>query len=262
MIQNKTILLTGAGGGIGSAIATSLSAAGAKLIFVGLHLSELEALNETLGGQHYSVEANIASKEGRATIVSFCQQCPDKLDILVNCAGIGQFSLFDSMDEDHISAIININLTSTILLTQELLAILLSRPQAQIINIGSIFGSIGYPASTVYCASKFGIRGFSEALNRELMDSPIKVRYFAPRATKAAINNDHVMAMNNELGTKMDSGDDVANEFIQFLQSTKLNAYLGWPEKLFVRVNSLFPSVVGKSIFKQLAIIKRFAKEK
>jgi len=136
----------------------------------------------------------------------------------------------------------------------------LARPQGQIVNIGSIFGSIGYPGSTVYCASKFGIRGFSEALNRELMDTNVKVRYFAPRATKTAINNEQVVAMNNALGTKMDSADYVANEFVAFLQSANLRQYLGWPEKLFVRVNSLIPNIVDKSIFKQLPIIKHFLK--
>jgi len=260
MFNNKTVLLTGAGGGIGSAIASALSKSGATLIFVGLHQAELNKLNQTLGGQHHVIEADIASTTGREAILIFCQQCPDKLDILVNCAGVGQFDLFDNMDQDLISAIININLTSTMLLTQLLLPVLLARPQGQIVNIGSIFGSIGYPGSTVYCASKFGIRGFSEALNRELMDTHIKVRYFAPRATKTAINNEQVVAMNNELATKMDSADYVADEFVIFLQSGKLRQYLGWPEKLFVRVNGLFPNIVDKSIFKQLPIIKRFLK--
>ncbi|HHA18409.1 MAG TPA: SDR family oxidoreductase [Methylophaga sp.] len=258
MFQNKTILLTGAGGGIGSAIAKQLSIAGATLVLVGLDLDELEQLNQTISGQHHALEADISSNEGRATILQFCLQLNNGIDILVNNAGIGQFSLFQNMDSDHIAAIININLTSTILLTQQLLPILSSRPEGYIVNVGSIFGSIGYPGSSIYCASKFGIRGFTEALRRELMDSNISVSYFAPRATNTAINNDQVVTMNNELGTKMDSTEDVAKAFVRFVESRGRNFYMGWPEKLFVRINSVLPNIVDKSLLKQLPIIKRY----
>lgn len=258
MFNNKTIVLTGANGGIGSEIAKKLAEKGATLVLVGLVQTELEQLNQTIGGQHHVVEADISTSTGRDAIFQFCQQLPQKIDSLINNAGIGQFSLFQNMDSDHIAAIININLTSTILLTQRLLPLLLSRPTAQIINTGSILGSIGFPGSSVYCASKFGIRGFTEALRRELMDSNISVLYFAPRATQTAINDEQVVAMNKELGTEMDTAEQVANAFISFLESQKSHYYMGWPEKLFVRINSVLPNIVDKSIFKQLPIIKRY----
>tara|TARA_R110001606_G_scaffold399222_2_gene582498 strand:- start:158227 stop:159018 length:792 start_codon:yes stop_codon:yes gene_type:complete len=258
MFTNKTIVLTGANGGIGSEIAKLLSTANATLVLVGLNDAELQQLNQQLGGQHYAVQADISNVEGRQTIVTFCQDLKEGVDIVINNAGVGQFSLFEDMDENQISTIININLSSTILLTQSLLPLLLTRPSAQIINIGSILGSIGFPGSTIYCASKFGIRGFTEALRRELMDTEIAVRYFAPRATNTAINTEQVVAMNNELGTKMDSAEQVALELIAFLKGTKSSQYLGWPEKLLVRINSVLPSIVDNSLFKQLPIIKRY----
>ena len=258
MFNNKTILVTGASGGIGSAIAKKLSSAGAALVLVGLNQDELEKLNQELGGQHHALQADISSDEGREAIFQFCQQLNNGIDILINNAGIGQFSLFQKMESDHLTAIININLTSTILLTQKLLPLLLARPDGQIVNVGSIFGSIGYPGSSIYCASKFGIRGFTEALNRELMDTKVSVSYFAPRATNTAINNEKVVEMNNELGTKMDSPEDVAEAFVKFVNSSRQNFYMGWPEKLFVRINSVIPSIVDKSLLKQLPIIKRY----
>ncbi len=258
MFTNKTILLTGASGGIGSEVAKQLSAVGATLVLVGLNEAGLQRLNQQLGGHHHFIEADISSLEGRQSIVSFCQQLKEGIDIVINNAGVGQFSLFEDMDENQISAIININLSSTILLTQSLLPLLLTRPHAQIVNIGSILGSIGFPGSTVYCASKFGIRGFTEALRRELMDTKIAVRYFAPRATITAINTDKVVAMNNALGTKMDSAELVAIELVSFLKADKFSMFLGWPEKLFVRINSVLPSIVDKSLIKKLPIIKRY----
>lgn len=258
MFTNKTIVLTGANGGIGSEIAKQLSLAGATLVLVGQNQASLEQLNAQLGGQHHCVQADISSMDGRQFIVTVCHQLKGGVDILINNAGVGQFSSFEDLDEDQISKVINVNLTSTILLTQSLLPLLLTRSNAQIINIGSILGSIGLPGSTVYCASKFGLRGFTEALHRELMDTNIAVRYFAPRATKTSINADNVVAMNHELGTKMDSTEWVAEQLVSFLNVDKINQYLGWPEKLFVRINSVLPGIVDKSILKQLPIIKRY----
>jgi len=258
MLKNKTILLTGANGGIGSEVARLLTDEGAKLILVGLDESSLQLLNAELGGQHIIIEADISSADDRHRIVKDCHNLEQGVDMVINNAGIGQFSLFQDMTQEQVAAIININLTSTLLLTQSLLPLLLTRQAAQVINIGSILGSIGFPGSTVYCASKFAIRGFSEALRRELSDTNITVRYFAPRATKTPINNENVIAMNNELGTKMDSAKLVASELVKFLKAKSSAKYLGWPEKIFVKINSVFPAVVESSINKQLAIIKRY----
>lgn len=258
MFTNKTIVLTGANGGIGSEIAKLLSTAGATLVLVGRDEMALQQLNQRLGGQHHPVQADISISAGRQSIVTFCQDFKQGIDIVINNAGVGQFSLFEDMDEEQITSIININLSSTILLTQALLPLLLMRPRAQIINIGSILGSIGFPGSSVYCASKFGIRGFTEALRRELIDTQIAIRYFAPRATNTRINTDKLVAMNNELGTKMDSPEQVAIELVAFLKVDKPSQYLGWPEKLFVRINSILPGVVDKSLVKKLPVIKRY----
>jgi len=258
MFTNKTIVLTGANGGIGSEIAKLLSKAGATLVLVGLDETGLQQLNQQLGGRHHTIQADISISEGRRSIVTFCQHLKEGVDIVINNAGVGQFSLFEDMDENQISSIIYINLSSTILLTQSLLPLLLTRPRAQIINIGSILGSIGFPGSSVYCASKFGIRGFTEALRRELMDTKISIRYFAPRATSTTINTDKVVAMNNELGTKMDSAQQVATELVEFLKGNKSSQYLGRPEKLFVIINSVLPWIIDKSLAKKLPIIKRY----
>ena len=202
-MHSKTILLTGATGGIGGAIAKLLSQQGSTLLLVGRDANKLNQLKAELSEKHIIVKADIATESGRACIVEACEKLSQGLDMLINNAGIGQFDLFGQMTEEKIGQIININLTSTLLLTHGLLPILQKQNKAQIINIGSTFGSLGYPGFSVYSASKFGIRGFSEALRRELKDSDITVQYFAPRATKTAINNAHVDAMNKELGLSL-----------------------------------------------------------
>jgi len=257
MLTNKVILLTGANGGIGSALAHALTAAGATLILNGLEESRLTTLAEELGGEHEILVGNIATTDGRKTIATYCQQHETGVHMLINNAGIGCFESFINMDEEKVIALINVNLTSTMLLTQALLPILKTQQEAQIINIGSTFGSIGFPGFTVYSASKFGIRGFTEALNRELKDSSVSVRYFAPRATETTLNDTHVNALNTALKTTVDTPEQVANEFLAFIKSNDPRCFVGWPEKLFARINGSFPSVVDNAIGKQLPIIQR-----
>ena len=255
---NKTILLTGATGGIGSAIAMCLSERGARLVLIGRDDKTLSQLNQKLGGHHLDCVADMSTQAGRDAIITFCENEVRKIDVVVNNAGMSHFALFESMDTELIERIIHTNLISQMLLCQALLPLLNTFPKSEIINVGSTFGSIGYPGFSVYCASKFGLRGFSEALNRELSDSNIAIRYFAPRATKTALNTDKVVEMNKALATSMDSPEQVAQAFITFLGNTQHRAYLGWPEKLFVRLNGLLPTVVDQAITKKLKVIKRY----
>lgn len=255
---DKTCLLTGATGGIGSAIAKLLSEQGSILLLVGRDANKLKKLKAAVGEKHITIQADIASESGRTRVVEVCKQLDQGVDVLINNAGIGQFDLFEQMTEEHIAQIITINLTSTLLLTHSLLPLLQQQAKAQIINIGSTFGSIGFPGSSVYCASKFGLRGYSEALRRELMDSDVSVQYFAPRATKTAINTAATEAMNKALGSTMDDPAKVAKHVLSFMQTHNRQYFVGWPEKLFVRLNGLLPGLVEKSIVKQLEKIKHY----
>lgn len=257
-LNGKTIVLTGATGGIGSAIARLLSAQGACLILVGRNDDTLSLLNQKLGGQHLDCMADISTQLGRKILIDFCENEVGQVDIVINNAGMSHFSLLEKTDAVLIEQIIQTNLISQILLCQAFLPLLQTVPKSEIINIGSTFGSIGHPGFSVYCASKFGLRGFSEALNRELADSLLSIRYFAPRATQTSLNNHHVVEMNKALSTTMDSPEQVAQAFDTFLNNTCTRSYIGWPEKLFVRLNGLFPTVVDRAIKKKLSVIKRY----
>lgn len=108
---------------------------------------------------------------------------PFEVNVLNNNAGVSQFKLFEQASESDISDISDIITTNTIApmqLTQALLPLLKQYDKAQIINMGSTYGSIGFPGYTAYCASKFALRGFSQTLSRELADSNIRVKYLAP----------------------------------------------------------------------------------
>jgi short-subunit dehydrogenase len=169
------------------------------------------------------------------------------INLLINFAGISLFKSFIDQTVKDITQLMLTNLISPMLVCKQLLPHLKKEP-SQIINIGSIFGYLGFPGFSSYCASKFGLRGFSQSLRRELSDTSVSVRYFAPRATKTSINTDQVMKMNAELKTDSDTPDFVAGEFMKFLSGHAWEKKLGFKESFFVFMNNLFPGVPDKAI--------------
>jgi short-subunit dehydrogenase len=201
--------------------------------------------------------ADINTQNGREDIYHHCKSI-GTIDFLINNAGMSEFSAFETQSQNAIEHMLNTNLIAPILLTQQLLPLLRLSPSAMIINIGSTFGSIGYPGFSAYCASKFGMRGFTEALRRELAGSGIQVAYLAPRATRTNMNSHEVNNLNKTLGNAMDEPAIVAIALKNLIQKNQHCSYLGWPEKLFVRINQLLPFLVDQSLHKQLPTIRAF----
>ena len=254
-------LITGASGGIGLALVAEMAAEGAHLLLVGRQLEALRTLEQRYPGKVVVVQADICTSTGREAVVAAAKRFGG-LNTLINAAGINRFSLLEQHDEQAIAELIGLNVTATLQLTHRLLPVLRQQGQALVVNLGSTFGSIGYPGFSAYCASKFALRGFSEALRRELADTRVKVLYFAPRATRTSMNAANVVAMNDELHQAMDELQEVARQLLGAIRREDDEHYLGWPEKFFVRLNSLLPRVVDQALRKQLPIIQRFARSK
>jgi short-subunit dehydrogenase len=262
-IQNKTIVLTGATGGIGRAVARTLDRMEARLVLAGRTKGKLDALLAELEGQyHATVIADLSTTGGRRDLRRRVAGNADAEGpaVLVNCFGVNALQLFDEQSAADIEQQVITNLLSPMLVCHDLLPAMKRQPEALILNVGSTFGSIGYPGFSSYCASKFGLRGFTEALRRELADTSVRVSYVAPRATRTDLNSPAVNAMNDALGTRTDDPEAVAAAIVEMIRgSHRANRFLGWPEKLFVRVNALLPRIVDGALRKQLPLIRRFA---
>lgn len=259
-VKDCTIVLTGASGGIGSSLARVFALAGARLILVGRHAAPLESLrNELPASQlpHLTVVADLLTEQGRAQLVNVCRDLD--IHMLVNNAGLSDFNLLENSDAATISALINLNTIVPMLLTQQLLPKLKMQSRAAIVNIGSAFGSIGYPGFSVYCASKFGLRGFSEALRRELSETNVRVLHVAPRATHTTMNSDQVVAMNRVLGNATDDPLAVAAFILQRIQNERWGScVIGWPERLYAFINAIFPALTDRTLRRQLPVIRHF----
>ena len=257
-LSASRVLLTGATGGMGRAIVAALCAQGAQVLVVGRQDQALQALVERNPGLVSCLQADLRHPADRANVLRHAQQMGG-INLLINAAGINHFGLFENMQEQGIDDLITTNLSATLQLTHAMLPLLRSQPQSCVVNIGSTFGSIGYPGFSVYCATKFALRGFSEALRRELADTNVGVLYIAPRATRTEMNNAAVEAMNAELQVSMDSPELVAERLVQALDADLREVHLGFPERLFVRLNGLLPRLVDKALRRQLPTIRHYA---
>lgn len=260
-LENKTVVLTGATGGIGRCMAHALANKGSRMLLVGRNAQALEHLRSQLPAvakSHLCIEAQLQDSAARATLANACIE--SEVDVLINNAGASEFKLLEDSDAVSIANLIALNLTVPIQLTQAILPHLKLRPEAAVINIGSAFGAIAYPGFSVYSASKFGLRGFSEALRRELGDSTVRVMHLAPRATKTELNSATIVAMNARLGTVMDEPELVAKTLIRYIETDKWEStVMGWPESFYAKLNGLFPNITNGAIAKQLSQIKYFA---
>lgn len=259
-LKQASVVLTGAGGGIGSALARALASHGARLLLTDIREEGLVRTARACEGSGADLElltANIAEPAGRTALVERAEE--RAADVLINVAGINPFGLFAEQTEAEIERAIAINTLAPILLCRAMIPQLARRASAHIVNVGSTFGSLGYPGFCAYSASKFAIRGFSEALRRELGDTSIGVHYVAPRATRTALNTDRIAAMNRTLGIGMDTAERVAAEILATLHDGRRERFIGWPERIFARLNALAPSLVDWSVAKQLPIVRRYA---
>lgn len=258
--NDQICVLTGATGGIGEAIAQHLAEKGVRLVLNGRNEAALKELATSLPGEHDYIAADLGNDEQRTQLIETLN-ARDDITMLVNNAGIAGFGNISQINGTQLDHLLKINLSSPIQLIQGLLSQLKKRSAGYIINVGSTFGSIGFACFSPYCASKFGLRGFTEALHREMADTKVKVFYLAPRTTSTAINSPEVEEMNSSLGNQVDAPDVVAKALIEQLQTGQARRFIGWPEKLFVKINGAFPGIVDNALLKKLPIIKKFANQ-
>ena len=262
-------LLIGATGGIGQAIATQLCAHNQPVILVGRNAQTLTYLAKTLAKAYpdiplLSLSCDLSSRASQIQLIAALretvQDCGNVIDTVILNAGINDFALLTDQSDEIIEQMMLVNVAYPLQLIKRLLPMLMiQQSPSQIISIGSTFGSIGYPGFSAYSASKFALRGASEALGREYADTSVKFRYFAPRATKTTMNKNTVVAMNQALKVKMDSPETVAKALVSFISTTKSHQHLGFPERFFAWLNRLFPNIVGNAIVKDLPTIKKYA---
>jgi short-subunit dehydrogenase len=247
-------VLTGASGGIGRALALALAPHCDALLLVGRDQARLAQTAAAAGPAARTLAADLGTRQGLDAVAMHAE----KTNLLINNAGAGDFAWLADQSDATLERIVQTNVLAPMQLARRLLPLLEREPEAWIVNVGSIMGYLGYPGQAAYCASKFALRGFSEALRRELAAGPVRVLHFAPRATRTAMNGAGLCALNDELGVAMDDPALVAHELLRLLRRPARERLLGMPEKLFARLNQILPGMVDRGLRRQLSAIQRY----
>lgn len=256
-LNQARILLTGASGGLGRDLARELAGAGASVLLAGRDAVRLAAIKAELGANADSVVADLTTAEGIAAANTAARAFG--VNVLINNAGVGAFGLFDQQAWPTVEQVLAINLEAPLRLTQALLPWLKAQPTAAVVNVGSMFGSLPYPGFAAYSAAKAGLRGFSQALRRELADTPVAVIHIAPRVIDTPLNTEAVNQLNRALKNNSDSSQAVARQIVAALRHGKGEHHFGFPERLFAWLNGFAPSLIDRGLAGQLAIIKQHA---
>lgn len=191
ILANRVAIVTGASGGIGSQIAKTLAAAGAKVVVnyarnqaaAAALLQEIEAD----GGEALAVQADISTAEGAEALVDAAIKTFGKVDILVNNAGITRDGLLMRMKEADWDAVLQTNLKGVFLCTKAVTRPMLKARSGRIINIGSVSGLLGTPGQANYAAAKAGVIGFTRSVANELGSRGITANCVVPGAIDAGM---------------------------------------------------------------------------
>ena len=248
-LDGKCALITGAGSGIGQALAVEAARQGIRLMLTGRRLSALEETRVlmTQDADVSLVAADITEANGREALRGAVQERFARLDLLFNNAGVQSVGPFRDATQAQLSAMLETNLLAPMLLTQSLLDLLKAAAPSRVVNIGSMFGLIGSPMFAGYSTSKFGLRGFSDALRRELKSDGISVSYAAPRATRTpaqARSADQVAHMK----MTVDEPQTVARHILSGVAGGARTIYPRGPERLFVILQGLVPGLIDRAL--------------
>lgn len=183
-MSKKIAIVTGASRGIGRAIAKTL-AENDYIVIANYNKSESEAikLKEELENQNKQIDifkADVSKREEVKQLVQYTLRKYNKIDVLVNNAGIDQQKLFQDITDEDWQKVINTNLYSAFCVTQEVLPNMIHNKSGCIINISSIWGQIGASCESIYSISKAGIDALTKSLAKELGPSNIRVNSIAP----------------------------------------------------------------------------------
>lgn len=179
-LTGKTALVTGATGGIGAAIASTLHKAGATVAISGTRAEVLERLKSELGTRAHVIVCNLSDAASVEKLVPAAEAAMGTVDILVNSAGITKDGLAMRMKDEDWQSVLDVNLTASFRLARAAMRAMMKKRWGRIVNITSVVGVTGNPGQANYVASKAGVIGLTKSLAQELASRNVTVNAVAP----------------------------------------------------------------------------------
>jgi short-subunit dehydrogenase len=237
-LKEKRVILTGGSGGIGQLVAAELRREGANLA----------VMSRSDGGaaEVRHLKADFSTLEGITAACLIVSR--EEPDILVNLAGVQFFGPTEKQSLSDMSASYMINLVAPVALCKAALPGMRRRNFGQIVNVGSVFGSLAFAHFAVYSSAKAGLRAFSEALRRELIDTDVSVTYIAPRAVRTGLITPQMQKYAEITGMHIDNPITVSATIVAAIKQRRKDVCIGFPECFYVRLNALLPRVVDAAL--------------
>lgn len=186
--MNKRVLISGGARGIGAATVKYFAEQGDRVAFI-YHRADEKACEIANITGAFPIKSDVSdAQSAKSAFVEAVNQLGG-IDILINCAGIAEFSLFTDISDDAWQRMIDTNLSSAFTLSREAAKVMVSQKSGKIINVGSVWGRIGASCEVHYSASKAGLRGLTQALAKELGPSGITVNCVEPGVIDTDMNS-------------------------------------------------------------------------
>jgi butyryl-CoA dehydrogenase len=259
-LSGKVAVITGAGSGIGRALALQMAAAGARLALNDWNESALADTLAMLGkAEAWGQSFDVAHRESVYAFAEEVAQRFGQVDIVVNNAGITlEQRMLERTGYEDFERIVNVNMWGMIYGSKAFLPGLRQRPEAALVNVSSIFGVVGYPNQGAYVTAKFAIRGFTETLRVELAKSPITVTCVHPGGIKTNIarnitsDNPKRVEKFAQVFEKMaiTSAEEAARQILEGIQKKKKRIVIGPDARRLDWFARLFPSIYERFVFK------------
>lgn len=255
--SGKTVWITGASSGIGSALVKEFAKENATLILTSRSLSKLELTAKMCGNaQVYVLPADLAEIDKLSALANKAFECTGQIDLLINNAGISQRSLAIETSLAVDRKIFELNYFSAIALTKLVLPKMSQRKIGQIAVISSISGKFGFPLRTAYSASKHALQGFFESLRAEVKKDSIGVSIISPGRVQTNISLSALTKDGTAHG-KMDPGqvhgitaEKCAKKIIKALKKNKKDVLIGGKEILLVYIHRFLPFLYHRIVNK------------
>jgi short-subunit dehydrogenase len=217
-LEGKSALVTGAGRGIGKAIALSLARSGCRLVLSSRTTAQLEEVQQEIqrsGGTAAVVAADLARDENIEQLVAETRRALGGIDFLINNAGWGKRAPVVRATVEDIDQTLRLNLRAPMLLAKHLVPAMIERGGGAVVNIGSVSGKSGEANGAAYSASKFGLIGFTQSLYEEVREHGIKVAVILP----GFVDTPMIPPVKHLDRSKMIQADDVAQTVLYVLTS-------------------------------------------
>ncbi len=265
-IAGKVVVVTGASSGIGEATAREFGRAGAKVVLAARRLDRLEALARELeglgtGASALPVAADLSRQEDIAALVSQAQQRFGRIDVLFNNAGFGRLDWLENLEPvKDIAAQLNVNVLGVIQTTRQVLPLMIAQRGGHVINMASVAGLVGTPTYTIYAACKFAVRGFSEALRREVAPWGIRVSVIYPGGVATEFGSHAGIKRKTKATTPAWmrlSAEEVGRAVVGLVRRPRAGLIITWPFRFSVLLNNLLPGLVDWTTINQYTKLER-----